>query len=130
DETALRFKFVLEQSGKGTYTIHFTSLEGEFHSDASYPLEVREDKAPQVELRKPGVDVALPANELLHLEGIAKDDVGVREMALRIKVENGDELAPKPYRSEKELRLPGGGYPHVLDYKDFVDLTKLKAKDG
>src|SRR5207248_398018 len=89
----------------------------------------RPDNPPTVEITKPNMDVALAANDLLQVEGGARDDVGVKELTLRMQV-GAIKLQPKPYRSEKEIRLGDGGYPHVLDYMDSVDLAQVKDADG
>jgi hypothetical protein len=129
DPQALAFRLVLEESGK--YRVWFTSTDGESNTDPmAYTIQVVQDHAPQVELTKPGRDVTLPANGLLALEGVATDDIGVKSLALHLRLANGAELQPHPYRGGKSFRLADGGYPKTLEYKDFVELDKVKDADG
>ncbi|HJT78493.1 MAG TPA: DUF4175 family protein, partial [Gemmataceae bacterium] len=129
DPQALRFHFVLEKDGK--YRIHFISTDDEPNSDTrTYTIQALPDHAPQVELRKPGQDVTLPANGVLSLEGAATDDVGVTAMTLQLQIEKGARLQAKPYRGGKSFRLADGAYPRALQYRDFVDLAALKDEAG
>lgn len=125
DANALQFKFVLEQDGQ--YRIAFTSTDDETSPpQLPYQIKVLADRAPDVVLKKPGQDVTLPANGLLQLEGSASDDLGVGRMTLRMQVIDGPTLQPKPYRSGKSFKLDDGGYPKMLEYKDSVELDKVK----
>ena len=76
----------------------------------------------------------------MQLEGHIKDDIGVAEARLNIKVGKGtdkDDKAPLqegtvrcPRRSTARatrFKLPNGGNPATVDYKDFVDLAKLQV---
>src|SRR5262249_56710137 len=92
---------------------------------------------PVVEITAPGRDVQLPCNGVLQVEGNATDDIGVKSITLKMRVTKlpgsdakGPELKAKVYRSDAELRLPGGGYATALKYKDFVDLTTTQTPDG
>src|SRR5207249_4159754 len=76
------------------------------------------------------INIDLPANGLLPLEGSASDDIGLASLTLRIKRENGETLQAKPYRGGKSFRQPDGRYPQMLEYKDSVELDKLKQEDG
>ncbi len=125
----MQFDFVLEQTS--TYDISFKSADGERYSDPQpQPITVRPDKAPEVELTKPGLDVALSVNDPLELEGKATDDIGVKEILLQMRVVNGAMLRAKPYRPDADIKLADGGYPLVLEYKDFVDLSQVKDTQG
>jgi hypothetical protein len=129
DPTALRVKFVLDE--EGSYRLAFTSVEEETYIDANaYPIVVRPDQPPTVELIKPGKDITLPSNGLLQLEGTSSDDIGVKSLTLKMKLAEGRALQDKPYRTDKDIRLPSGGYPLTLAYKDFVDLAKARTEDG
>jgi hypothetical protein len=131
DPQALLFRFPLEKSGH--YGIRFTSADGENYSDSMhYSLTVTADEAPHVKLTKPGIDVTLPANGMLQLEGDANDDVGVKAITLRMQVVDGPVLEPKKYREgdPKKFLLTDGSYPKALEYKDFVDFTHLKDAQG
>src|SRR5262249_45248580 len=128
DPKRMRFNLVLDQSGK--YAIYFTSTENESYSEIHHRIVVKKDEVPKVELTKPGVDTALPANDHFEVEGVARDDIGVKEMALQVQIVGGARLQPRSYRSNDELRLKDGGYPMVVDYRDDVDLAQLKDDKG
>jgi hypothetical protein len=126
DAQAFQVRMPMKQTG--LYRIGFTSIEGDTFTEQLHPVEVLADFAPEVELTKPGADVALPANGLLALEGRAADDFGVHDLTLRLKT--GDRtLKPRPYRSAEALQLSGGGYPLAVAYKDALDLATIKADD-
>lgn len=129
DAEGFQARFVLEESGQ--YRIRYTSTEGETYFDpTSFPIVAQPDKPPVVKLTKPGQDISLPANGVLQLEGDATDDFGVKSMVLRLQMADGQKLNSQPYRSEKALKLPGGGHPLMVEYKDFVDLSKLPGPGG
>jgi hypothetical protein len=124
NDAALRFRFVIEQDGE--YRVAFTAADGDPTPPMlPYTISALRDYPPTVELKKPGKNITLPANSVLQLEGSATDDLGVATMALRMQVDNR-ELQPKPYRPGKSFQLAGGGYPKMLEYKDAVELDKLK----
>jgi hypothetical protein len=126
DPRGLRFRLVLDKDG--SYRIWFTSTEGERNTEPMpYAIHVLPDRPPVVELTKPGEDVSLPANGVLRLEGSATDDFGVTGLTLRMMV---DTLQARPYRKGKSFKLEGGGYPLRIDYKDFVELDKVRLRDG
>ncbi len=135
DPQAFAVRLTLDESSQ--YRICFTSAEGENFTEAqSFPLIAVPDKPPVVTLTqpveqkdKPGWVPPLQADGLLQLEGVVTDDVGVAEMGLNLRVDNGPTLPRQEYRSPKELQLQHGGNPTRVDYKDFVDLTKLKSTD-
>jgi hypothetical protein len=121
--------FPLDQSG--SYRLRFTSTDGETYTDSlAHPVVAFPDEAPKVELTVPGKDLRLPANGVLQLEGMATDDVGVKSITLRMQVKDGLRLQAKPYRSDDKIRLPAGGYPLKLAYKDFVELPQVKTETG
>jgi len=117
------------------YRVCFTSADGEnFVEPQAYPLIAVPDKAPVVALtkptelkEKPGWVSPLHANDLLELEGAVTDDIGVAKIWLNLKAENGPELPRQEYRSPKDFQLPHGGNPTAVDYKDFVDLAKVRS---
>ncbi|HLJ95140.1 MAG TPA: DUF4175 family protein [Gemmataceae bacterium] len=129
DPQALRFHLRLDKDGN--YRIWFRSVENERNTDPmAYTIRVLQDHPPQVELTKPGEDTELPANGVLHLEGSANDDFGIASLNLRMKLENGTVLQPKPYRKGEALRRGDGSFPQMLAYHDFVELDKLQRDDG
>jgi hypothetical protein len=129
DPQALRFRFVLDEDGK--YHIWFTSTDGEQNTNPTgYSIQALRDYAPQVELKQPGEDVTLPANDLLRLEGFASDDIGVKSLTLRMRVVDGPVLHARPYREGKSFQMEDKGYPKTLYYKDFVELAGVKDEGG
>lgn len=128
DTTSLRYRLVLDQ--KGTYRLRFQTYEAETYLDSqSYDVEVTDDDAPVVKITSPAKDVELPANGVLSLEGEASDDHGLARVTLRLQVVDGPPLLSKPFMVNR-LGKPGFGYPKRLDYRDFIDLAKLKTADG
>lgn len=125
----LRFQLTLEQDG--AYRIKFRSVEGEENANPMpYRIHVLQDAAPKVELTRPGEDVTLPANGVLQLEGAATDDIGLTGMTLRLQIKDGSVLQPKPFREGKSFKLVDGTYPRRLEYRDFVELDKVKDDQG
>ena len=133
DPQAFTVRLTLDESSQ--YRICFTSAEGEnFVEPQSFPLIAVPDKPPVVTLTqpaeqkdKPGWGPPLQADGLLQLEGTATDDVGVAEMWLNLRVDNGPTLPKQEYRSRDALKLPHGGNPTTVEYKDFVDLQKFNG---
>jgi hypothetical protein len=129
EANTLLVRLVLEQDGN--YRLRFTSTDGEAYRDStSSSVTAIPDQPPMVELTKPGKDIRLPVDALLHLEGRASDDIGVKSLVLGMRVISGDKLRGQPYRSEEQLRLADGGYPRELEYKDFVELSRVRSEDG
>jgi hypothetical protein len=129
DPHILLVRFVLDEDGQ--YRLYFTSTENEAYIDpVSYTVTAIPDQPPVVELTKPGEDARLPADALLHLEGKASDDIGVRELVLRMRVIAGPKLREQPYRDGDKLRLADGGHPRQVEYKDFVELSRVRDEDG
>jgi len=130
DPQALKYSLLLDQNGK--YRIHFTTAERESHLDpATRTIQVDPDKPPEATLTKPSEEnVSLPANGVLQVEGTSSDDIGVKNLTLRLRLADGPALEAKKYRPEKSFRFADGSYPKKLDYKDFVELDKVKDADG
>ncbi|HXG10623.1 MAG TPA: hypothetical protein VNK04_12750 [Gemmataceae bacterium] len=130
DPHVLRFRLVLDQDDQ--YRIFFTSTEGESTVEpTAYTITVIPDYPPQVKITEPAEDeITKPANALLEVEGSASDDIGVKGLTLRLQVADGPVLRPKVYREGKSFQLSDGGYPKILDYKDSVDLAKVKDAEG
>jgi hypothetical protein len=129
DPHVLLVLFHLDEDGR--YRLHFTSTEGEAYSDpAPYPVTAIPDLPPTVELTKPGQDIRLAADGMLHLEGKAGDDIGVKKLALQMEVVGGERFREQIYRGDDALRLADGGYPREVEYKDFVELSRVKNQQG
>jgi hypothetical protein len=133
-DDSLRFKFVLDRTGK--FRVLFRSTEAETNSNAEfYPIDVMLDKIPVVSLLKPGKDIELPANGNLSVQGVAEDDFGIRELALHMKVVDAKAhtlLQPVAARPPdgKSFKFDNGSYPDKVSYLDVIDLNKLKTADG
>jgi hypothetical protein len=129
DPKAMRARLVLDQDGQ--YRVWFKTTDDESNVAATtYTITVLTDLAPKVTLTKPGADVTLPANGTLRLEGSAEDDIGVKEVTLRLSLADGPALRPQPYRPGKSFQLADGGYPKTLAYQDFVALDQIKDGQG
>ena len=129
DPNALRFRLKhLEKDG--SYRIWFTSAEGERNIEPlAYTIQVIQDQPPVVELKKPALENH-PANVPLLVDGSASDDHGLASLKLHMRLDNGPEFEDKPYRKGQPLLQGDGSLPLMLDYKDFIELDKLKLKDG
>jgi hypothetical protein len=129
DAQAMRARLVIEENGH--YRVWFKSADGDSNAAAMpYTIQADADLPPKAELTKPAADVTLPANGTLRLEGSASDDIGVKEVTLRLRLPDGTALAPKPYREGKSFQLADGGYPKSIGYQDFVALDQLKDSQG
>jgi hypothetical protein len=129
DPQAMRARLVLDQDGQ--YRVWFTTTDDESNLAAlPYTIRVDADELPKAELTSPGADVTLPANATLRLAGTASDDIGVKDVTLRLRTADGTALQPKPYRAEKSLRLGDQGYPKTVDYLEHVALERLKDEHG
>jgi hypothetical protein len=126
---AMRFRFVLEKEGH--YRIRFVSQEGEHSGDSvSYAITLTPDLPPTVEVTEPEADlVAVPVNSGLPLRGKIKDDYGIADVKLRMKMKNGTPLQARPYR-HANFRFEDGAFPTDHDYQDFLALPELKREDG
>jgi hypothetical protein len=123
DPRALRFPLTIKSDA--TYKIAFVSSEGEKSEDpAAFTIHAIPDRPPVVEISDPR-DVTLPANGILKVRGSATDDFGLRRLSLHLLQCEPDVL---PYREGKPLRMEDGSYPRQLDYKGFVDLSKIQMK--
>jgi hypothetical protein len=129
DQEAIRFRLTLDRDTQ--YRVFFTSAEGETNRDPiAYTIQVLADQAPVVVLTSPGRDVELGVNEVLPLEGQASDDLGLAALTLRLRKEDGKLLEPLPYRGGKPLVRGDGRPPQMLEYKEHVDLAKLREAGG
>jgi hypothetical protein len=129
DPQAMRARLVMEQDGQ--YRVWFKTTDDDSNVAATtYTIAVLADLAPKAILTKPGADVTLPANGTLRVEGSASDDIGVKEVTLRLGLADGPALKPKPYRADKKFQLAEVGYPKTIDYRDFVALDQLKDDKG
>jgi hypothetical protein len=126
---AFRVEWTLEQSGD--LFLSFVSIEGEtYTSRIPIPVDVLTDRTPTVEITRPAQNVELPANGTLEVEARADDDMGLKEVTLRLELVEagkGVPLKAQPYRPEG-LDLDGKGmYPVHLDYLDLIKLDELRT---
>jgi hypothetical protein len=128
DDHALRFRFILVKAG--SYHIRFIAADGEASGDSvPYTITILPDNPPVVDLTEPGTEVPVASNGTLPLKGGAKDDYGITDMKLRMRVKGGRNLQAKPYQPG-QYRYEDGGYPLEHDYQDFIDLNRLALEDG
>ena len=129
DPQALRFRLVLERSGK--YRIRFTSSEGERYVEpVSYAVTVIPDNAPEVHVTQPARDVNLPLDGHLEIKGEATDDIGIARLALYLQLVGGKQkLQARPYLIDK-LGKPGYGTPRRVDYQHLLELPTLVDEQG
>lgn len=130
DPQALSFHWLLDESGG--YRLSFVSTQDETYIDSMLHLIVARPDEPPSEaiLDQPGQNISQPVNKLLKLEGKARDDIGVKTLTLQMQLVGGGPLQPKEYRSDKDLRLPSGGYLTDVAYKEAVDLLQIKDANG
>lgn len=130
DPHAFQVRLVIDDSG--LYQLGFESTEGETYADnLLYPVIALPDRAPEVTISKPAQDTQEPINGLLRVEGTARDDIGVKGVTLQLRAVGGPALLGKEYRADKGgLKLPHGGYPLEVEYKETLELSSLKASSG
>jgi hypothetical protein len=129
DPQAMRARLVMDR--EGSYRVWFTTTDGDSNpASLPYTIRVDLDLPPKVELSNPGADVTLPANGTLQLKGKAVDDIGVKELTLRLRQAGGPDLQSQPYRPDHGLSLGDRGYPKAVDYQDFVALDRVKHAKG
>jgi hypothetical protein len=128
DPSSLQLRFVLDDNG--LYRLSFQTRDDETYTDATFhPITAILDKPPhEVVLSLPATNTKLPADSLLRVEGKASDDIGVKSLNLRMMV-GAQKLKAQLYRPDEGMRLPKGGYPLSVDYKDFVELAKVHTDE-
>jgi len=126
---AMRFRLVLDKDG--AYRVRFASAEGEHSGDSvAYKIKVTPDHPPVVEITEPADEfVSVAANGTLPIKGKVKDDFGITDVQLRLRMEKGPALEPRPYRPGK-FRYDDGGFPTDHDYFDALDMTALRFEGG
>jgi hypothetical protein len=117
----------------GDYRVVFTPNTREPESKGEvYQIRVLPDDKPRVELTKPEQDSEVPANGILPIEGLATDDYGIDRLNLRLEVVSPAPRVPlalKPYRDGVSFKREADqSYPTRVDYKDVIDLAKLKPE--
>ena len=117
----------------GTYRAAFTPKTDEGEVAQTFTIRVFSDEKPKVGINLPlQQEVELPVNGVLAVEGFADDDIGIEKMNLRMEVISpapSKPLAPKAYRGGISfLRKEDNSYPTHIDYKDFVELAKVRPE--
>lgn len=75
-----------------TYRFELQTSEGRYvEASLGYRIDLVDDRAPTVLIRKPGRDAQATAIEEVLTEAEAYDDYGVRRLALRFRVNGGEE---------------------------------------
>jgi hypothetical protein len=127
---SLVFKFTVRDQTK--YKLFMTTTSGERNTDPPpYAINIDSDLPPTVQITRPEeVQTSMPSNGQLAVDASIGDDYGIDKVRLRIRVD-GRDLAAIPYMGGKSFRRAADDtWPRDLEYKDSVDLTKLKYADG
>jgi len=116
---SLHGNLVLLQSQK--YEILVEDALGFGNSPIPYEIRVRSDGFPTIELLNPTQDLQVNGDEILPLEFSARDDFGIQEIALAIRV--GDRQERLPIQREGNKRF-------ILREQFHWDLGKLGPREG
>jgi len=131
EPTLLRGKIDIVESG--TYRVRLVARETKFENKfaPNYEIAALADLVPDVTIDKPKESVILPSDEIVRLEGAAKDDLGLLDVEQLIRINSGpwDRVglaaeAGKQYIVKKNWDL----LPLELKPGDQVS-TKLAATD-
>lgn len=130
---ALEFRWILTKSNGFRVVLEDESRETQT-SQSFFPVKVLADTIPEVEITDPGKDVSIPANGVLPLQGMARDDFGLKSMDLMIQqIKSDNEAVPlqkMPFQLGNGFQFVDGGYPKQLVYSDIIYPTKLTYQDG
>lgn len=119
DGRRLQGNLVLFQPQK--YQILVEDHLGFRNSPISYEIRVRPDGFPTVELLRPTEDLEINGDEILPLEFSARDDFGIQEVALAIRV--GDRQEKLPIQKDASKKL-------IPRERFNWDLGKLGLREG
>ncbi|TMA07724.1 MAG: hypothetical protein E6J89_16180, partial [Deltaproteobacteria bacterium] len=119
DDRRLQGSLVLFQAQK--YRIVVEDPLGFGNSPISYEMRVRPDGFPTVDILRPTEDLEISGDETLPLEFSARDDFGLQEVALAIKI--GDRQEKIPIEREENRKL-------ILRQRFDWDLAKLGLREG
>jgi hypothetical protein len=79
-------------TGDGTWTLRLTDDDGNANRDpAKHRIEAVPDKAPTIKITSPSHDTDVAFGETVYLAVKGKDDFGLRDMRLVVRVSGGDE---------------------------------------
>ena len=115
----LRGQIVLFQSQ--SYRIMVEDADGFRNSPIGYELRVKPDGFPTVDLLQPTADLEINGDEILTLEYGARDDFGIAEVALVIKI--GDREDKITLQNEETKRV-------ILRDQYRWDLGRLALREG
>jgi hypothetical protein len=108
----------LPLTASGSYRVHLVAAQTRFDNKYSPQYEIRAlpDLVPSVVLLQPDRDLILPPDEILLIEGHATDDVGLRRVAQKIRVNEADakeetiaEASGTDFKIERRWDLYGLG---------------------
>jgi len=119
DGRRLQGNLVLFQPQK--YQILVEDPLGFRNSPISYEMRVRPDGFPTVEILKPTEDLEINGDETLPLEFSARDDFGIQEVSLAIRI--GDRQEKVPVEKEENKKL-------IPRERFDWDLGKLGLREG
>jgi hypothetical protein len=119
DGRKLQANLVLFQSQ--SYRIMVEDTYGFRNSPINYELRVKPDGFPTVDLLQPAVDLEINGDEILTLEYGARDDFGIAEIALVVKV--GEREDKTTLHKEDSKRL-------ILRDQHKWDLGRLALQEG
>ena len=130
---SLKLEYKLAESG--AYRLHFAATNGERNTDPPpFGIQVLLDQAPTIIVTKPEEDlIEVSANGQLAVDAAVGDDFGIDKVTLKMKVVGDAEtlLADVPYQGGKSfLRATDDTWPTSVEYKDSVDLAKVKSAAG
>ncbi len=113
-------KITLEAAG--TYRVRLVAVETGFENKFSpqYELKPSPDLVPQAELLQPKKDFIAPPDEVVQLQGRAKDDLALANVAQAYRVNNGDWV---------EIPLAQQPGPETIVARKW-DLLPLKLNPG
>lgn len=101
DGRKLQGNLVLFQSQR--YQIEVEDAQGFRNSPIAYEIRVRPDGFPTVEILQPAEDLEVNGDEKLPLEFSARDDFGVQEAALSVRIGDRQEKIPIKLDGAKKL---------------------------
>jgi len=119
DGKTLQGNLVLFQSGR--YQIEVEDALGFRNRPIAYDIRIRPDGFPTVEILKPTEDLEVNGDETLSVEFTARDDFGIQEAAVVIKIAGREEKIPIRLDNVKKL---------IPRERIDIDLGRLGLTEG
>jgi Domain of unknown function (DUF4175) len=119
DGKKLQGNLVLFQSGR--YQIEVEDALGFRNKPIAYDVRIRPDGFPTVEILRPAEDLEVNGDETLPIEFTARDDFGIQDAALIVKVGERQEKIPIKLDGVKKL---------ITRERFDLDLGKLGLNEG